>query len=469
MDTKKPREFVLCVLILVKGFDYCLSSALLPHQGISTLNDATDSNNPGIPVDDIQLPSSIDVRPSNQKGDCPIGWQIYPETGSCYRSFEAKLTYEEAQDQCSTLGGFLATVTTETELAFIKSHHWQSDEKIVNYNWWMGYRYVKNNHTTEWEVADESFLSIINDDGPLIGPSVSDKDDRLCGQLQLRQIWQLDEFFSRMWVQQCRFKSAFLCKRSISDKHCVDNKGRRVDEGQRFTPQGADNCMNCTCTLGEANMCRSAQCAPPPDCIHTIQDPEKCCAYTCMDDEYPKEDLLDFSTSMRWVLTSATSFLILGLLLFMVYRLRQRRLALIHYTSRNEFTHRSGHTCTLDSGSSLTPTSPMDDIDAGIYREPPPPYSLYKPTSPGEEAPPPYDASLLDNPPTTPVSTTDQDAALLSTSPEDPRSHLHQNMYETDSPHAVLDESTDERENVPMLSAEGDNDGERSATTETRA
>lgn len=38
------------------------------------------------------------------------------------------------------------------------------------------------------------------------------------------------------------------------------------------------------------------------------------------------------SENMRWVLTMITSFLLLGMMLFMVYRMRQKRIAYLRYS-----------------------------------------------------------------------------------------------------------------------------------------
>ncbi|XP_070571912.1 integral membrane protein DGCR2/IDD-like [Ptychodera flava] len=470
------------IIFALKG-SYLVASSVSLHdsRGAGDLTGIDDGT--GVPVGDVELPNDVGQLPEIYPGQCPDDWHIYKETKSCYRHFSTKLTYREAQDQCSTLGGFLATVATDSELQFILSKQWEPNmpnNDLAHYSWWMGYYYLKHNDTAQWEVAGEQFLGedVVREEGvfrhsPLFGRTASDEDVKLCGQLVIDQNHKVGEYTSQWYVEQCSTKSEFLCKRSVSSSHCIDHRGSHVHEGHRFTPNGRDPCVNCTCYQGEAVMCSAALCAGPPNCQNFIQDPYKCCSFTCIDSEYPQEELFDFSDSMRWVLTSATSFLILGLLLFMVHRIRQRRMALIHYTSRSGFRSRSGG-MRLNSGSALTPSSPMDEIDAGIYPEPPPPYSLYKPPSPNEEPPPPYDTTLLldnDSAPSTPVSTTDQNASLLeaagSSAPRtimnnalssaDPTAEASAGTASSLSVNRCADSPTEERENVPMLPTESEN------------
>ncbi|XP_077995711.1 integral membrane protein DGCR2/IDD-like [Glandiceps talaboti] len=467
------RRLLLAVVFVLTGSRFVISGVALTQSGPLTSDSPNGIGNDshGPPAEEqLDTLNDIEQHSDTYKGECPDEWQIYEEGRSCYHNFEKKLTYRDAQEQCSTLGGFLATVATDEELQFIVTNNWeQSSISDEQYSWWMGYFYVKKNDTAQWEVAEEQFVErdLEHDEEvfqyvPRYGRLASEEDLQLCGQLVFNVNYAKNEDPYQWYVQRCDTKSAFLCKRAIS---CVDHKGNKVQDGKKFTPQGQDVCTTCTCYRGETIMCSAAMCAQPT-CIPFIEDPDKCCSRTCVDNEFHQEELFDFSDSMRWVLTSATSFLILGLLLFMVHRLRQRRMALIHYTSRSGFRQRSGG-LRLNAGSVTSPTAQLDDIDAGIYREPPPPYCLYKLPSPGEEPPPPYDtALLLDNSsaPSTPLSTTDQNAALLETASSiDQQSPTTDPAESTSSPdrqeetsERQNEDSAEERENIPMLPCEQD-------------
>lgn len=217
-----------------------------------------------------------------------------------------------------------------------------------------------------------------------------------------------------MWVV------ADMKKGSTTEKleTCVDHKGVVVPHGDRYFPLGHDPCSQCTCQNGKPDLCISVYCLPPENCrqFHPLSD--KCCEFVCLDRDYPnkasgngtypgKDDSDALNTTnlgLRLVASTVTSFLILALLLFMVHRLRQRRLLLMirRFHSRRMDSgnpHLSRRFSEDDDGSigHFVGHVGHDPLDFSLYDEPPPPYTLWKPPEmyiPPGEAPPPYDLSV---------------------------------------------------------------------------
>ncbi|GBN29433.1 Integral membrane protein DGCR2/IDD [Araneus ventricosus] len=197
-----------------------------------------------------------------------------------------------------------------------------------------------------------------------------------------------------------------------SYQHCLDHKGKEVSHGDRFFPLGSDPCTQCTCLNGKPQMCIAVFCSPPENCrqYHALSD--KCCEFVCLDRDFPNKasgnstypDTDTLSTTnlgLRLVASTVTSFLILALLLFMIHRLRQRRLLLMirRFHARrmdNGNAHLSRRFSEDDDGS-VGYFVGHDQLDFSRYDEPPPPYTLWKPPEmyiPPGEAPPPYDLSV---------------------------------------------------------------------------
>ncbi|XP_042907871.1 uncharacterized protein [Parasteatoda tepidariorum] len=195
-------------------------------------------------------------------------------------------------------------------------------------------------------------------------------------------------------------------------QNCLDHKGKEVSHGDRFFPLGSDPCTQCTCLNGKPQMCIAVFCSPPENCkqYHALSD--KCCEFVCLDRDFPNKasgnstypDVDSLSTTnlgLRLVASTVTSFLILALLLFMIHRLRQRRLLLMirRFHARrmdNGNAHLSRRFSEDDDGS-VGYFVGHDQLDFSRYDEPPPPYTLWKPPEmyiPPGEAPPPYDLSV---------------------------------------------------------------------------
>lgn len=214
------------------------------------------------------------------------------------------------------------------------------------------------------------------------------------------------------WKRPCLLSLAFVIpiERGTAQGNCTDFKKQIVVQGQRFIPLGYDPCTTCTCENGEAAMCNSVLCSPPKDCLNSQLADDKCCEFMCKNgdiDHNPVFNVTNVETKeietvnntnlgLRLVASTVTSFLILALLLFMIHRLRQRRLLLMIRRFNN-----------LNPGPCSNRRYPMREngsvgyyphhnhITFGYFEDPPPPYSFWKPESYiAQEAPPPYEIAL---------------------------------------------------------------------------
>ncbi|GFO41210.1 integral membrane protein dgcr2/idd [Plakobranchus ocellatus] len=182
---------------------------------------------------------------------------------------------------------------------------------------------------------------------------------------------------------------------------CLDWQGRSVQVGEEYIPSATDVCTKCTCDKFFPVMCHSVACSPPLHCskVHVLVG--ACCEYVCLDDgSVPGNGSRPgdgggtgdgesvTNLSLRLIASTVTSFLVLALLLFMVHRLRQRRLLLA--MRRFEASSQQVHSEDTDSEPYIPEI--FMSVECPPYTDPPPPYSPPKPPQilPGEE-PPPYD------------------------------------------------------------------------------
>ncbi|RXG73770.1 Integral membrane protein DGCR2/IDD [Armadillidium vulgare] len=116
---------------------------------------------------------------------------------------------------------------------------------------------------------------------------------------------------------------------------CIAFDGQRVPHGENFVP-GPDYCTACKCERGEPRFCRAALCQPRQDC-KSFRVGESCCDFICLDDILPtiNKDHEDIGTSpdtgLRMVASAITAILSLALLLFLIHRLRQRKLRIAQH------------------------------------------------------------------------------------------------------------------------------------------
>ncbi|XP_060067169.1 uncharacterized protein LOC132547395 [Ylistrum balloti] len=204
----------------------------------------------------------------------------------------------------------------------------------------------------------------------------------------------------RLWI----LASCFICGFGANTNlNCSDYKGNIIQDGKTFQPT-KDMCQTCRCDNGFPIMCHSVTCAPPTTPCKWKRLTDQCCKFECPETDViaggdnsinstkPVDSEVDEASSdsittlgLRLVASTVTSFLVLALLLFMVHRLRQRRLmmAMRRYQDNR--------------------LEQMEDFEDRVipeywlqcppYEDPPPPYTPPKPDTrlPSREAPPPYE------------------------------------------------------------------------------
>ncbi|XP_071527124.1 uncharacterized protein [Panulirus ornatus] len=181
-----------------------------------------------------------------------------------------------------------------------------------------------------------------------------------------------------------------------SSWECIALDGERVPNGERFVP-GPDRCSVCKCVEGIARLCQAVLCQPPQDC-KSFRLGRTCCDFICLDDMLPELPGNNPSTDLglRMVASAVTAILSLALLLFLIHRLRQRRLRAQQQYYEDQLDSPGGlnsepchsnaccHNAAYCNGN--------DHVDFFLDGHTPP-YSLWKPPSfyfPHEDAPPPY-------------------------------------------------------------------------------
>ncbi|XP_013421777.1 uncharacterized protein LOC106181823 [Lingula anatina] len=177
------------------------------------------------------------------------------------------------------------------------------------------------------------------------------------------------------------------------DARCYDWQGYKVEEGSQYIPKGDDPCMVCVCEKGFPTMCASPSCSPP-QCKMFEEVEGKCCEYVCVvspivppatngtgGNVVPNvENTADAASAadlgLRLAASTLTSILILALLLFMIHRLRKRRMLVMmrRLNSPSSERHLEDDTVAYVAG--------YDEVNIGLafppYEEPPPPYTPWK-------------------------------------------------------------------------------------------
>lgn len=182
-----------------------------------------------------------------------------------------------------------------------------------------------------------------------------------------------------------------------SSWECVAIDGMRVANGEMFVP-GPDYCTVCRCEEGKYKECQSVLCQPPQNC-KSFRLGRTCCDFICLDDKLPTLPDADGPSTdlgLRMVASAVTAILSLALLLFLIHRLRQRRLRAQQQYYEDQLDSPIGpnpdschsnaccHNAAYCNGN--------DHVDFFLDGQTPP-YSLWKPPSfyfPHEDAPPPY-------------------------------------------------------------------------------
>ncbi|XP_037567392.1 uncharacterized protein LOC119446885 isoform X3 [Dermacentor silvarum] len=185
---------------------------------------------------------------------------------------------------------------------------------------------------------------------------------------------------------------------------CVDRRGTPVEHGDRYTPEGKDPCEQCTCQRGRPDSCSITSCYPPAHCHQPyLRGSGECCDYACNGTTLGSPDGADVQSAttlgLRMVASTVASFLIVALLLFMIHRLRKRRLLVMIRRLNGCRAAASLEEACLARQLALEEQGV--GFLGGFCPDPPPPYTFWKPPEayvPPGEAPPPYDAppALLD-------------------------------------------------------------------------
>ncbi|KAK3587640.1 hypothetical protein CHS0354_032847 [Potamilus streckersoni] len=225
--------------------------------------------------------------------------------------------------------------------------------------------------------------------------------------------------------------------------NCTDWQGKPVSHGEEFYPKKEDLCFLCRCDRGFQTMCMTVSCSPP-NCQKWEQVEGQCCKFKCLDNTagpidpevhrpnytgdspgggsggttvLTSDNLTDLG--LRLVASTVTTFLILALLLFLIHRLRQRRLLM----ALRRYSRRQGR---LDDVDSVSCTPDIYGLEYSSYMDPPPPYSPPKPSSiaPGEQ-PPPYEMVISS-------SQNNQDTSLPNVTSISEFQNHHSSRYSTD-------------------------------------
>lgn len=192
---------------------------------------------------------------------------------------------------------------------------------------------------------------------------------------------------------------------------CVDRRGSPVEHGDRYTPEGKDPCEQCTCQRGRPDSCSITSCYPPAHCHQPyLRGSGECCDYACNGTTLGAPDGSEVQSAttlgLRMVASTVASFLIVALLLFMIHRLRKRRLLVMIRRLNGCRAAASLEEACLARQLALEEQGV--GFLGGFCPDPPPPYTFWKPPEayvPPGEAPPPYDAPpvlLMDRPPPQP-------------------------------------------------------------------
>ncbi|XP_071946468.1 integral membrane protein DGCR2/IDD-like [Antedon mediterranea] len=320
---------------------------------------------------------------------CPDGWiNSNLKQPSCYKFNKKAVSFGEAEKACHETNAHLATAENDLELKFLGLlvNAWK-EPPLVTY--WIGYQYSERVNSSNW--------SEVNRDQPLNHQqavmlevhmidhhSLSDPaflNDTRCGYVSMRDGPRLG-----IDLTSCNNEIGYVCKKDV-DYICFDGLDKVYKSGDRFKPVQSDPCISCTC--GESTMCSSASCALP-SCNDYTRSNVECCGYTCKGGDNGK----NIETNMQWMLTMAFSFFILGVVLIMIYRMRQRRMAYLRILRDREHLQQLSQ---VDFEVGCGPPPPPDEFD-GLFQSPPPPYRLCKDEN--TDLPPPYEHLTINRTPT---------------------------------------------------------------------
>ncbi|KAK2713688.1 hypothetical protein QYM36_009534 [Artemia franciscana] len=182
---------------------------------------------------------------------------------------------------------------------------------------------------------------------------------------------------------------------------CQDLNGRTFPSGSHFVP-GPDTCTVCVCDDGGPKWCQAVLCAPPQDC-KSFRVGTSCCDFICVDDYLEGGDAsgggrIGADLGLRLIASAVAAILSLGLLFFLVHRLRGKR----RQAGRNNNWRGCESLASMGylSGSAAY-LNGQDRVE--FMEEPPPHFVFWKPPNayvpPPGEAPPPYSEVVSNNEP----------------------------------------------------------------------
>ncbi|XP_014244691.1 uncharacterized protein LOC106663947 [Cimex lectularius] len=172
---------------------------------------------------------------------------------------------------------------------------------------------------------------------------------------------------------------------------CRDLHGRTISPGLHFVP-GPDACTLCVCDNGAPKWCKAVLCSPPQDC-KSFRVGNSCCEFICLDDTLGKNDSEhDFNADLglRLIATAITAILSLSLLVFLLHRLRQRKIRGRQNRELTEEERSLGSIGYIAGSLGYLPEPHFEESTAH--------YPLWKPPGSGYysrgEAPPPYEEAV---------------------------------------------------------------------------
>ncbi|XP_058809253.1 uncharacterized protein LOC131674535 [Phymastichus coffea] len=202
---------------------------------------------------------------------------------------------------------------------------------------------------------------------------------------------------------------------------CRDVNGLLHETGYHYIP-GPEPCTLCVCDNGNPTLCKAVLCKyknqeslPNKDC-KTFRFGSTCCELICLDDAISVNDKTDgsgativdstnYDLGLRLIASCITALLSLGLFIFLIHRLRRRKIRAGRQSHQLSDDQRSLGSIGYLDRNSVQLGMPMEDVPCNGG------YPLWKPPSsyfPRGEAPPPYEEA---------VAAARAEQALLSVNP----------------------------------------------------
>ncbi|XP_065210631.1 uncharacterized protein LOC135838797 [Planococcus citri] len=189
--------------------------------------------------------------------------------------------------------------------------------------------------------------------------------------------------------------SILFAKLDLVSAECTDIYGRSITPGIHFIP-GPDICQLCVCDNTTPKWCKRVLCSPPQNCKSFVMG-SSCCDYSCLDNTIQSGGDFRDEIDRRFLITIATAFLILTVLLFIIHKLRHRTIHVGRLQNRQLAEDRRS----IGSIGFITGSIGYLNLSNGHHFDDHPlvHFPVYKPHAnyfPRGEAPPPYDEAMAD-------------------------------------------------------------------------